>query len=100
MYNYHICPKRHIFCVDQKSFFASVSCILKGLDPKTTKLAEVADTKSLGAVVLAATEELKKLGIKTGSRMFEIPQRNYIYIINPSMNTYLTYSDTITEITL
>ncbi|KKK35663.1 DNA repair protein [Salinicoccus sediminis] len=100
MYNYNICPKRHIFCVDQKSFFASVSCILKGLDPKTTKLAVVADTKSLGAVVLAATAELKKLGIKTGSRLFEIPQRKDIYIINPSMKTYLDYSAKITEIAL
>ncbi len=100
MYNYHICPKRHIFCVDQKSFFASVSCILKGLDPETTKLAVVADTKSLGAVVLAATPELKKLGIKTGSRLFEIPNRRDIYIINPSMKTYLDYSAKITEIAL
>ncbi|WP_411841892.1 Y-family DNA polymerase [Salinicoccus sp. HZC-1] len=100
MYNYHICPKRHIFCVDQKSFFASVSCILKGLDPQTTKLAVVADTKSLGSVVLAATPELKKLGIKTGARLFEIPRRRDIYIINPSMKTYLDYSAKITEIAL
>ncbi|WP_342387103.1 Y-family DNA polymerase [Salinicoccus bachuensis] len=100
MYNYHICPQRHVFCVDQKSFFASVSCLLKGLDPMTTKLAVVADTKSLGSVVLAATPELKKLGIKTGSRLFEIPGRSDIYIINPSMKTYLDYSARITAIAL
>ncbi|CAM2960707.1 Y-family DNA polymerase [Salinicoccus roseus] len=100
MYNYHICPQRHVLCVDQKSFFASVSCILKGLDPMTAKLAVVADTKSLGSVVLAATPELKKLGIKTGSRLFEIPARRDIYIINPSMKTYLDYSARITEIAL
>lgn len=100
MYNYHICPHRHILCVDLKSFFASVSCILKGLDPKTTKLAVVGDTKSIGSVVLAATPELKKLGIKTGSRLFEIPNRRDIYIINPSMKTYLDYSSEITGIAL
>ncbi|GAA3724967.1 Y-family DNA polymerase [Salinicoccus jeotgali] len=100
MYNYHICPKRHIFCVDQKSFFASVSCILKGLDPLTTRLAVVADTKNPGAVVLAATPALKRMGIKTGSRLFEIPNRKDIYIINPSMKTYLDYSSRITEIAL
>ncbi|AKG74155.1 Y-family DNA polymerase [Salinicoccus halodurans] len=100
MYNYHICPKRDIFCVDQKSFFASVSCIMNGLEPQTTKLAVVADTKNPGAVVLAATPELKKLGIKTGSRLFEIPGRGDIYIINPSMKTYLDYSAKITEIAL
>ncbi|WP_031544679.1 Y-family DNA polymerase [Salinicoccus luteus] len=100
MYNYHICPHRHVFCVDQKSFFASVSCLLKGLDPMTAKLAVVADTKNPGSVVLAATPELKKLGVKTGSRLFEIPARSDIYIINPSMKTYLDYSARITEIAL
>jgi DNA polymerase V len=37
------------------------------------------------SVVLAATPKLKEIGIKTGSRLFEIPHRNDIYIINPSM---------------
>ena len=37
----------------------------KGLDPLTTKLAVVADTKRQGSVVLAATPKLKELGIKT-----------------------------------
>ena len=41
----------------------------KGLDPLTTKLAVVADTKRQGSVVLAATQKLKELGIKTGSRL-------------------------------
>lgn len=100
MYNYHICPQRDVLCVDLKSFFASVSCILKGLDPKTTKLAVVGDTKSIGSVVLAATPELKKLGIKTGSRLFEIPNRRDIYIINPSMRIYLDYTAQISEIAL
>lgn len=100
MYNYHICPHRDILCVDLKSFFASVSCILKGLDPMTTKLAVVGDTKSIGSVVLAATPELKKIGIKTGSRLFEIPNRRDIYIINPSMKIYLDYSGKITEVAL
>ena len=62
--------------------FASVSCIEKGLDPLTTKLAVVADTKRQGSVVLAATPKLKELGVKTGSRLFEIPHRNvYISLI-------------------
>lgn len=100
MYNYHLCTKRLVLCIDQKSFFASVSCILKGLDPLTTKLAVVADTKRKGSVVLAATPPLKQLGIKTGSRLFEIPSHSDIYIINPSMKTYLTYAQRITEIAL
>ncbi|MDN8848667.1 DNA repair protein, partial [Staphylococcus aureus] len=68
MYDYNLVEERDVLCIDQKSFFASVSCIQKGLDPMTEKLAVVADTKRQGSVVLAATGPLKALGIKTGSR--------------------------------
>jgi len=86
--------------VDLKSFFASVSCIEKGLNPLTTKLAVVADTKRKGSVVLAATPPLKEIGIKTGSRLFEIPQRKDIYVINPSMKNYIQLSTQISKIAL
>src|SRR5699024_11312815 len=62
--------------------------------------AVVGNTKRKGSVVLASTPELKKLGIKTGSRLYEIPARNDIYIINPSMQTYIEYSTRISEIAL
>ena len=88
-YDYNLLEERDILCIDQKSFFASVSCIQKGLDPMKEKLAVVADTKRQGSVVLAATGPLKAIGIKTGSRLFEIPHRNDIYIINPSMRKYM-----------
>ena len=66
MYDYNLLEERDILCIDQKSFFASVSCIQKGLNPLETKLAVVADTKRQGSVVLAATPKLKEIGIKTG----------------------------------
>lgn len=100
MYDYSLCANRHILCIDQKSFFASVSCIQKGLDPLTTKLAVVADTKRQGSVVLAATPPLKAMGIKTGSRLFEIPHRSDIYIINPSMRKYLEVAGQISDVAL
>lgn len=100
MYDYNYCTNRDIICVDLKSFFASVSCIEKGLNPLETKLAVVADTKRIGAVVLASTPPLKQLGVKTGTRLFEIPQRNDIYIINPSMKKYLETSTKISQILL
>lgn len=100
MYDYNLLENRDILCIDQKSFFASVSCIEKGLNPLDTKLAVVADTKRQGSVVLAATPKLKELGIKTGSRLFEIPHRNDIYIINPSMRKYLEVSLKISQIAL
>jgi len=100
MYDYNLVEERDILCIDQKSFFASVSCIQKGLDPMKEKLAVVADTKRQGSVVLAATGPLKALGVKTGSRLFEIPHRNDIYIINPSMRKYLEVSIAISKIAL
>ncbi|HJG67724.1 MULTISPECIES: Y-family DNA polymerase [Staphylococcus] len=99
-YDYNLLEERDILCIDQKSFFASVSCIQKGLDPMKEKLAVVADTKRQGSVVLAATGPLKAIGIKTGSRLFEIPHRNDIYIINPSMRKYLEVSVAISKIAL
>ena len=100
MYDYYQCHARDVLCIDLKSFFASVSCIEKGLNPLTTKLAVVGDTKRQGAVVLAATPPLKALGIKTGSRLFEIPHRSDIYIINPSMLKYIQVSSRISAIAL
>ena len=44
MYDYNLLEDRDVLCIDQKSFFASVSCMEKGLDPLTTKLAVVAMT--------------------------------------------------------
>lgn len=100
LYDYNQCQHRDILCIDLKSFFASVSCILNGLDPMTTKLAVVGNTKRQGSVVLAATPPLKKLGIKTGSRLFEVPHRSDIYVTNPKMRTYLHVSTQISNILL
>lgn len=100
MYDYYQCCDRDVLCIDLKSFFASVSCIEKGLNPLTTKLAVVANTKRQGSVVLAATPPLKALGIKTGSRLYDIPPRPDIYIINPSMLKYQQVSNQITSIAL
>lgn len=100
MYDYNLCSDRHIACIDLKSFFASVSCILNDLDPLKVKLAVVGNTKRQGSVVLAATPPLKELGIKTGSRLYEIPNRKDIYITNPKMKTYINISTKISKIAL
>lgn len=100
MYDYNQCQNRDVLCIDLKSFFASVSCIQKGLDPMTTKLAVVGDTRRQGSVVLAATPPLKELGIKTGSRLFEIPNRSDIFITNPQMRKYMNISTQISRIIL
>ncbi|MEH7429158.1 helix-turn-helix domain-containing protein [Priestia megaterium] len=78
-------PNRVIICIDMRSFFASVSSVIRGLDPLKIRLAVVGDIKRSGSVVLAATPLLKNEGIKTGSRLFEIPKRKDIHVVNPSI---------------
>lgn len=100
MYDYSTFPDDWFLFVDMKAFYASISCILMGLDPLKTKLAVVGDTSRDGSVVLAATPEMKKLGIKTGSRNFEILRQRDIYIVNPSMSLYVKTSNEITKLIL
>ncbi|MDT2048414.1 MULTISPECIES: Y-family DNA polymerase [Priestia] len=93
-------PNRVIICIDMKAFFASVSCVIRGLNPLKVKLAVVGDTKRPGSVVLAATPLLKKEGIKTGSRLFDIPKRKDVYVVNPSMKRYIKASNYISSLVL
>lgn len=92
-------PDRKILCVDMKSFYASVSAIRLGLDPLICYLVVVADTERSGSVVLAASPMMKKVfGIRTGSRLFEIPKDPKIHIVNAEMKTYLEASTAITKL--
>lgn len=100
MYDYSILPNRSILCVDLRSFYASVSCIKMGLDPMYTKLAVVGDVNRKGSIVLAATSPLKALGVKKMARLYEIPRRKDILVVNPIMGTYINCSNYITKLAL
>jgi len=103
LYDYSVCPNRVILCVDLVAFYASVSSIKMGYDPLKTKLAVVGDINRPGSVVLAATPPLKKLGEAMGkkfSRLYEIPKRPDIIIVNPMMETYIKCSNYITKLAL
>lgn len=52
--------ERNIICIDLKSFFASVECVNRGLDPDTTPLVVTDITRGEGAITLAVTPYLKK----------------------------------------
>ena len=56
--------------------------VLKGLDARYTKLAVVGDVNRSGSIVLAATPPLKALGVKKMARLYEIPKRPDIIIVN------------------
>ncbi|MCY9141698.1 UV damage repair protein UvrX, partial [Peribacillus frigoritolerans] len=68
MMDYGTMPKQSIMCIDMKSFYASCSAVMLGLDPLDCYLAVVGDLKRTGSIVLAASPKMKKeFGIKTGS---------------------------------
>ena len=97
--DYSNAPHNKILCVDMKAFYASIELVKRGLNPLENYLAVVGDKKQKGSVVLAASSALKeKYGIKTGSRLFEIPQRNEIIIAEANMQLYLDISMQITKI--
>ncbi|MEH7457478.1 Y-family DNA polymerase [Bacillus sp. JJ1127] len=100
MYDYSLCPNQTILCLDLVSFFASVSCVKLGYDPLRTKLAVVSDTTRPGSVVLAATRPLKNMGIKQGSRLYQIANMPDVHIVNPMMETYIRCSNYISKIIL
>lgn len=90
-------PRHQILCVDMKSFFATCECVDRGYDPLKKKLAVVGNKQEDGSVVLAATPSLKKLGITTGSRLFEIKKMNdpSIVVVTARMGRYQEVSQDI-----
>lgn len=71
-----------------------------GLDPMYTKLAVVGDVNRNGSIVLAATPPLQALGVKKMARLYEIPRRKDILVVNPIMGTYIKCSNYITKLAL
>lgn len=60
---------------DLKSFYASVECIERNLDPLNTNLVVADETRSEKTICLAATPTLKSYGIAGRARLFEVVQR-------------------------
>src|SRR5690625_4066808 len=97
--DYRNFPERNILCVDMKSFYASCAALTRGLNPVTAYVAVVADVNRPGSVVLAASPALKRdYGIRTGSRLFEIPDVSDIHLVSAQMNLYLDVSLEITRL--
>ena len=62
-------------CIDLKSFYASVECVDRGLDPLTTNLVVADESRSDGTICLAVTPSLKALGVPGRPRLFEVKER-------------------------
>jgi len=87
-------------CIDLKSFYASVECVERGLDPMTTNLVVADPERSDKTICLAITPSMKAMGIKNRCRLFEIPKGIDYIIAPPRMQKYIDYSADIYEIYL
>lgn len=83
---------RTYVCIDLKSFYASVECIARGLNPFTTNLVVADPERSEKTICLAVSPAMKALGVPGRCRVFEIPKDiNYI-MAEPRMQLYIDKS--------
>ncbi len=61
--------------IDLKSFYASVECLERGLDPMTTNLVVADASRTTKTICLAVTPSLKAYGISGRARLFEVVKR-------------------------
>ncbi|MBE6039201.1 MAG: DNA methylase [Anaerofustis stercorihominis] len=66
---------RIYLCIDLKSFYASVECIERGLDPMRTNLVVADPSRTEKTICLAVSPYLKSFGVPGRPRLFEVVQR-------------------------
>ena len=106
--------ERSYVAIDLKSFYASVECIERGLDPLTTNLVVADAGRTEKTICLAVSPSLKAYGIPGRARLFEVvqkvrevnrsrkpgtPELTYI-TATPRMSLYVKYSTMIYQIYL
>ncbi len=67
--------QRRYIAIDLKSFYASVECVCRGLDPLTTNLVVADESRTEKTICLAVSPSLKAYGIGGRARLFEVVQR-------------------------
>ncbi len=83
---------RTYVCIDLKSFYASVECSDRGLDPFTTNLVVADPERTEKTICLAVSPAMKKLGVPGRCRVFEIPKDIKYIMATPRMSRYIEVS--------
>lgn len=91
---------RQYICIDLKSFYASVECVERGLDPMTTNLVVADAERTEKTICLAVSPSMKARGIPGRCRVFEIPKGIRYIMATPRMQLYIDYSSEIYDIYL
>ena len=103
--------EKSYIAIDLKSFYASVECAERGLDPLTTNLVVADPSRTEKTICLAVSPSLKAYGIPGRARLFEVYQKLNEYkrrtgtdvkfiIAPPHMAKYIDVSSQIYEIYL
>ena len=91
--------------IDLKSFYASVECVERGLDPLTAHLVVADESRTEKTICLAVSPALKAYGIPGRARLFEVVQKakecglDFI-AAKPRMSLYMEYGARIYQIYL
>ncbi len=83
---------KYFLCIDLKSFYASVECVERGLDPMTTDLVVADPERTDKTICLAVSPSLKAKGVKNRCRVFEIPDGIEYIMAPPRMQKYIDYA--------
>ncbi len=98
--------ERKYIAIDLKSFYASVECVERKLDPLKAKLVVADESRTEKTICLAVSPALKSLGIPGRPRLFEVVQRARelggieFITAKPRMALYMAYSTRIYKIYL
>ena len=103
--------ERVCICIDLKSYYASVECVARGLDPLKARLLVADETRSDQTICLAVSPALKAIGVPARPRLFEAKQaiqlhdatyhtKTQYYIARPRMAEYERVSALIFSIYL
>ena len=87
--------ERAYLCIDLKSFYASVECVERGLDPMKALLVVADPERSEKTICLAVSPAMKALGVKNRCRVFEIPKNISYIMAPPRMQKYIDYAAAI-----
>lgn len=84
--------ERVYLCIDLKTFYASVECVERGLDPFETKLVVADAARGSSTICLAVSPAMKRCGVRNRCRLFDIPPYLDYMTVKPRMRHYMEVS--------
>lgn len=85
-------------CIDLKSFYASVECVDRGLDPFVTNLVVADPERSANTICLAITPALKARGVRNRCRLRDVPEGIDYVCAMPRMKRYMEVSGHVVDV--